>query len=55
MITEGFLTAENIHENFSSVFTGEDINALPVPETKFERRGSDYLEQLIVTPKMVAK
>ena len=31
----------------------EDISSLYVPQTKFE--GSDYLGQLIVTPKMVAK
>ena len=29
--------------------------ALPVPETKFEGRESDYLGQLNVTPKMVDK
>ena len=33
----------------------EDTSALPVPETKFGGRESDYLGQLIVTPKMVAK
>ena len=55
IITEGFLMAENLNEYFSSVFTREDISALPVPETKFEGRESDYLGQLIVTPKMVAK
>ena len=55
IITEGFLMAENINEYFSSVFTREDISALPVPETKFEGRESDYLGQLIATPKMVAK
>ena len=54
-ITEGFLMAENLNEYFSSVFTREDTNALPVPETKFEGRESDYLGQLIVTQKMVAK
>ena len=47
--------AENLNEYFSSVFTREDTSALPVPETKFEGRESDYLGQLIVTPKMVAK
>ena len=47
--------AENLNEFFSSVFTREDTSALPVPETKFEGRESDYLGQLIVTPKMVAK
>ena len=55
IITEGFLMAENLNEYFSSVFsTGEDISALPLPETKFEGRDSDYLGQLIVTPQMVA-
>ena len=49
--------AENLNEYFSSVFTWEDISALPIPETKFEEREreSDYLGQLIVTPEMVAK
>ena len=47
--------AENLNEYLSSVFTREDISALPVPETKFEGRESDYLGQLIVTQKMVAK
>ena len=57
IITEGFLMAENLNEYFSSVFTREDTtcSALPVPETIFEGRESDYLGQLIVTPKMVAK
>ena len=55
IITEGFLMAENLNEYFSSVFTREDTSALPVPETKFEGRESDYLGQLIVTPKMVTK
>ena len=55
IITEGFLMAENLNENFSSVFTREDTSALPVPETTFEGRESDYLGHLIVTPKMVAK
>ena len=34
--------AENLNEYFSSVFTREDI-ILPVLETKFEGRESDYL------------
>ena len=55
IIIEGFLMAENLNEYFGSVFTREDISALPVPETKFEGRESDYLRQLIVTPKMGAK
>ena len=38
IITEGFLTAENLNEYFSSVFTREDISTLPVLETKFEGR-----------------
>ena len=42
---------EHLNEYFSSVFTREDISALPVPETKFEWRESDYLEQPIETPK----
>ena len=46
---------ENLNEYFSSVFTAEDISALPVPDTKFEGRESNYLGQLIVIPKMVAK
>ena len=36
------------------MFTREDINILPVIETKFEGREFDYLGQLIVTPTMVA-
>ena len=46
--------AENFNVYFSSVFTREDISALPVLETKFEGRESDYLGQQTVTPKMVA-
>ena len=46
--------AENLNEYFNSVFTREDISTLPVLETKFEGRESNYLGQLIVTPKMVA-
>ena len=38
-------------EYFSSVFTSEDISALPVPKTKFKGRESDYLGKLIITPK----
>ena len=54
IITEGFLMAENINEYFSSVFIREEISILPVLETKFEGKESDYLAQLIVTPKIVA-
>ena len=46
--------AENLNEYFSSVFTREDISALPLLETKFEGRESDYLKQLIVTQNIVA-
>ena len=55
IITEAFLMAENLNEYFSTVFIREDTSALPVPVTTFEGRESDYLGQLIVTPKMVAK
>ena len=51
METEGFRMAENLNEYFSSMFTREDISALPEPETKFEGRESDYLGKLIVTHK----
>ena len=37
-----------------STLVREDISILPVLETKFEGRESDYLGQLIVTPTMVA-
>ena len=43
IITEGFLMAENLNEYCSSVFTREDISALPVRKTKFEGRESVYL------------
>ena len=47
--------AENLNEYFSSMFTREDISALPELETKFEGRESDYLGQLFVTSKIVGK
>ena len=37
------------------MFTREDISSLSVPDTKFQEGKSDYLEQLIITPEMVAK
>ena len=37
------------------MFTREDISSIPVPDSKFQEAKSEYLEQLIVTPKMVAK
>ena len=44
--------AEDINGYFSSVFTREDISSLPA---KFQEDKSDCLEQVIVTPEMVAK
>ena len=46
--------AENLNEYFSLVFTREDISILPVLETKFEGRETDYLGQLIVTQTLIA-
>ena len=40
--------AEHPNEYFSSVFTREYINALPVPETKFEGIVLYYKGQLII-------
>ena len=54
IITEGFLMAGNLNEYITSVFTKENISILSVLETKFDGRESEYLGQLIVTPKMVA-
>ena len=50
IISQGFLLAEYLNGYTSSVFTREDISSLPVPDVKFQKRTSDYLEQLIVTP-----
>ena len=47
--------AEVLNEYFSSVFTTEDISSLPVLFTKFEGNTSEHLEQLFVTPEMIAK
>ena len=47
--------AEVLNEYFSSVFTTEDINSLPVPITKFEGNKSDHLGHLFVTPEKIAK
>ena len=55
IISEGFQMAEVLNEYFSSVFTTEDINSLPVPLTKFEGNKSEHLGQLFVTPEMIAK
>ena len=42
--------AENLNEYSSSVFTREDISALPVPEIKFESPGVDG-----IPPKLILK
>ena len=55
IISDGFQMAEILNEYFSSVFTTEDINSLPVPLTKFEGNKSEHLGQLFVTPEMIAK
>ena len=47
--------AEDLNGYFSSVFTREGISSVSVPDAKFQDAKSDYLGQLIVTPKMVAK
>ena len=36
------------------MFTREDISSLPVPETKFKGSEGERLEQLVVTPEVVA-
>ena len=54
VITEGFLMAKHLNKYFRFMFTREGISALPVPDTKYKLIES-YLQQLIVTPKMVAK
>ena len=36
IITQGLLMAEELNRHFSSVFTRDDTNSLPVPETKFK-------------------
>ena len=53
-ITQGILMAEELNMHFSSVFTREDTSSLPVPETKFEGSEGEGLEQLVVTPEVVA-
>ena len=47
--------AEVLNDYFSSVFTTEDINSLPVPVVKCEGDKSDHLGQLFVTPKITTK
>ena len=53
IITQGFLMAEELNRNFSSVFTREDTSSLPVPETKFKGSEGERLGQLVVTPEVV--
>ena len=53
-ITRGMLMAEELNMHFSSVFTREDTSSLPVPETKFEGSEGERLEQVVVTPEVVA-
>ena len=48
--TQGFLMAEELNMQFSSVFTWEDTSLLPVPETKFNGSEGERLGQLVVTP-----
>ena len=55
IISQGFLMAEDLNGYFSSVFTKEDINSLPVADAKFQGAKSDYLGPLVVTPELVAK
>ena len=54
IISDRFRMAEVLNEYFSSVFTTEDINSLPVPFTKFEGSKSEHLGQLFVTPEIIA-
>ena len=54
IITQGFLMAEELNLQFSSVFTREDTSSLPVPETKFNGSEGESLRQLVVTPEVVA-
>ena len=55
LISDGFQMAEVLNENFSSVFTTEEISSLPVPFTKSEGNTSEHLGQLFGTPEMIAK
>ena len=54
IITEGIVMAEELNMHFSSVFTREDTNSLPVPETKFNGSEGERLGQIVVTPDVVA-
>ena len=46
--------AEELNVHFSSVFTWEDTNSLPLQETKFKGSEGERLGQLVVTPEVVA-
>ena len=46
--------AEELNIHFSSVFPREDTSSLPVPETKYNGTEEERLEQLVVTPEVVA-
>ena len=52
IITGGVLMAEELNMHFSSVFTREDTNSLPVPETKFNGSEGKNLWQLVVTTEL---
>ena len=54
VIKHGFLMAEELNLDFSSVFTTENTSSLPVPETKFNGPEGARLGQLVVTPEVVA-
>ena len=54
IISDGFQMLEFLNEYFSSVFTTEDINSLPLPLTKFDGNKSEHWGQLFVTPEMIA-
>ena len=53
-ITQGFVMTEELNMHFTSVFTSEDTNSLPVPETKFNGPEGECLGQSVVTPEVVA-
>ena len=54
IITQVFLIAEELNMHFSLVFTIEDTRSLPVTETKFNETEGGRLEQVAVTPEVVA-
>ena len=45
------LSAYSTHDNETRL----DISSLLVPDAKFQEGKSDYLEQLSITPEMIAK